>query len=388
VDWEFDNPVHIVGGIGSVTRVASLVRSEDDRTRGTVVVVSTAAAQARGDLDPLLAGFDGATSIEHVHAAPNPSLGQVDDELVRLADRDVVCVIAVGGGSVMDTAKVLAVGLGTPGFTARAHLVDGLALPTSRRVQLICVPTTAGTGSEVTPYATVWDREPVKKLSVTGDVVFPDVAVLDPALTLNVPRAVTISTGLDTLTQAFEATWSRRANPVSDAFAFRAIEVGLRVLGPLVQAPDNLELRRSMLEVSMLAGLAISRTRTALCHSISYPITGHYGVPHGLACAFTLEPVFAFNCEAAPERFESLARAVGARDASDLRDRVHRLLVELGVSELLHPYFVGKPDPSTLFDEMLTPGRADNNIRPATIADVEDIVRSAMTPSGAQDGVR
>lgn len=373
--WEFSNPVRILAGAGRAGRVAELAQVATPGG-GAVVVVTSAGARARGDLHAVLDGF--ASDPHVVTADPNPDVQELDDELDRLRSLAIACVVAVGGGSVMDTAKVLAVGLGNPEFTVRGFVAGESPLPDRRRVRLVCVPTTAGTGSEVTPYATVWDRPNAKKHSVSGPIVFPDVAVVDPVLTLTVPREITASTGLDALIQAFEATWSRRANPVADAYAVRALRRGLVTLGPLCANLDDLALRAEMLDASLLAGLAISSTRTALCHSISYPITGHYGVPHGLACAVTLPEVFAFNREGAPAWADALAGSLGLDDAGDLARRIDALLEELGVAGLLAPSFAGRPHPAALADQMLTPGRADNNLRSATVEDVARIVRAAV----------
>jgi alcohol dehydrogenase len=369
--WSYRNPVELVGGIGSADQVGPATHA--DRHRGPVVVVAGAGAEGRGDLEPVLAGFGPGVAIERVSSSANPTLDGIDAELERLSGVQPACVVAVGGGSAMDTGKVLALGLGTPGFRAREHFRSAAAIP-ERRVRLVCVPTTAGTGSEVTPFATVWDGP--KKLSMSGEPMFADVAVLDPSLTQGLPRAVTISTGLDALTQALEATWSRRATPVTDAFAIRAVAIGIDALGAVVGQPSDIALRSSMLDTSVLAGLAISHTRTALCHSISYPLTGTFGVPHGLACAFTLCDVFRFNQVAVPERFAAIARAVGTRDAADLLDRLEQLLVQVDLPSLLAPH-LGDDDPVGLVDQMLTPGRADNNVRSATVDDVKKIVASA-----------
>jgi alcohol dehydrogenase len=373
--WDFRNPVRIVGGTGSVAQVGALTRELDGGRCERVVLVSSHGARARGDLDGALAVLPASTAVEHVVVGANPGVDEVDRLLAELGGGAPACVVAIGGGSTMDTAKVLAVGLATPGFSVRAHLEAGGPLPAHRR-PLVCVPTTAGTGSEVTPFATVWDG--ATKCSVSGDTVYPDVAVLDAALTTGLPRDVTISTGLDALTQGLEAMWGRRPTPVTDAIASRAVALALDTLACVVAAPADLTLRAAMLDVSMLAGLAISHTRTALSHSISYPLTGRYGVPHGLACAFSLPDVFRFNCAEHPERFAAVARAVGASDAAGLLARVEDLLTELDVAGLLAPYFAGRDHPRSVAGEMLTPGRADNNLASATPDDVRRIVDAAV----------
>jgi alcohol dehydrogenase len=145
-------------------------------------------------------------------------------------------------------------------------------------------------------------------------------------------------TGLDAITQAFEATWSRRATAVTTALAVRAIRLGLEVLPQLITDPSNLTLRTKMAEASVLGGLAISVSRTALCHSISYPLTMKLGIPHGLACGFVLPEVFSFNSQAEPGRFACLADEIGWESAEKLNQYLHKMMGTLGIGKLLTEY--------------------------------------------------
>jgi len=161
-----------------------------------------------------------------------------------------------------------------------------------------------------------------------------------------------------------------------------ALRISLHTIVTMEQRPDDLALRRAMLEASLLAGLAISHTRTALCHSISYPLTAHLGVPHGYACTFTLPEVFAFNRAADEPRFEQLASALGFASATAVQNRVAELLDVLSVGERLRHYVDDAGAVAALVPEMLTPGRADNNIREAALDDVQSIVASACRRMG------
>lgn len=380
-EWSFHNPVRVHGGAGSLGDLPQLLAGE-----GAVLLVTTAGFRRRGGLarvEALLAGRD-VRVLDDV--APNPDLRDLERQIEAFAAAGIRGIVAIGGGSVLDTAKVIAVGLAGGGFSLRGHLLDGEPLPATRAVHLVCVPTTAGTGSEVTPFATVWDLAAKKKYSVSGDIVFPDVALLDPELTVSLPEEVTVSTGLDAITQAFEATWSRRANPVSTAFALRAIRLGLDALPALRERPGDIELRGRMLEASLLGGLAISRSRTALCHSMSYPITAHFDLPHGLACGFTLPEVFAFNRGADDGHFQRIARDLGFTDADALESRLHRLMEELDVPGWLKKYMGERASVASLAPQMLTPGRADNNLRTATVEQVADILDRACRARGLSIG--
>jgi phosphonate metabolism-associated iron-containing alcohol dehydrogenase len=372
-DWSFHNPVRIHAAPGSLGRLPGLL----DHCRSVLLVISPG-FRGRGGLARVERLLEGRALHVVDDIAPNPDVAHVERQIENLVATPIDAVVGIGGGSVLDTAKIIAVALERDSFSLRRHLSAGGQLPPMRRNRLICIPTTAGTGSEVTPFATVWDSATYTKHSVAGDALFPDDALLDAELTLTMPEDVTLSTGLDAITQAFESTWSRRGNGVSTALAVRAIRIGLETLPRLTERPGDLELRSAMLDAGVLAGLAISQSRTALCHSISYPITVHFGVPHGFACAFTLPEVFAFNAEADEGRFAEVAAAVGSDSVDDLLQRLRRLLTESGIAVRMRRYVGNGAGLSALASEMLTPGRADNNWRAATVEDVSRIVEEAV----------
>jgi alcohol dehydrogenase len=377
MDWSFHNPVQIHAVAAVLAKLpAFLTRS------GPVLIVTSPGFGRRHPALSLAKLIEGREVVVLDDVVPNPDVDHVDRQLRRVSAAGIKEIVAIGGGSVLDTAKIIAVGLERDDFSVRAHVVEGRRLAPARAARLICVPTTAGTGSEVTPFATVWDSTARKKYSVAGEAIFPDMALLDPELTLTTPEEVTLSTGLDAMTHAFEATWSRRANRISTAFATAAIRLGLDVLPGLRQRPHDRSLRNAMLEVSLLAGLAISHTRTALCHSISYPITARFGVPHGFACSFTLPEVFAFNREAEPERFQSLAEDLGLRSADGVEERLRTLMLDVDVARWMRSYVGDGSRLSELGSEMLTPGRADNNVRSAQLDDVVAIVEAACRGRG------
>ena len=198
--------------------------------------------------------------------------------------------MALGGGSVIDAAKVLAAAAGD--FDrVRRFLETGMGADALGRTPIIAVPTTAGTGSEVTCWATVWDTEAKKKYSLARDALYPETALVDPLLTLGLPRGITISTGLDALSHALESIWNVNANPVSTSLAEVAAREVMDALPLLARDLGNAELRPRLARASLFAGLAFSNTRTALAHALSYHLTLHHGVPHGIACSFSLPMV-------------------------------------------------------------------------------------------------
>ena len=173
-------------------------------------------------------------------------------------------------------------------------------------IPIIAIPTTSGTGSEVIRRGTIWGDSGIK-YSVSDSHLYPSHAVLDPNLCLTMSRELTLATGLDALSHAMEAVWNRHHSTVSDALASQAISMIHQRLGQVLHAPSDLEARRDMQAAATIAGLAMGTTQTALAHAISYQFTSQYGMPHGLACSFTLPEIACFNGELNADRLGPIA---------------------------------------------------------------------------------
>lgn len=278
----------------------------------------------------------------------NPDIAELSpgrDVLGRVRDCEII--VALGGGSVLDAAKIIALSHGDTGSLRELATggSDKNALP------IVAIPTTAGTGSEVTRWATLWDRETDSKFSVEHPSLYPRAAFIDPELTLSAPRSLTVSTGLDALSHALESIWNVNANPVSRALAIQSARAILDVLPRLAETLTDLDLRSRMAQASLLAGLAFSNTRTALAHNISYPITLKHGIPHGIACSFTLPRVMQWasgverECDAALTAIFNDVPADGAA-------KLDRFLKGLGVSTDHHDYGIGTDE----FEMIVTAG--------------------------------
>ena len=284
----YQNPVDIRFGPGAIRELPEALGSR--RT----VLVTFPEARGLGHVGRLQALLGGALAGIVDRIEPNPdvaSLAPLYDGFWR-EYADCESVVAVGGGSVIDTAKALMVGTQSGRF---ADLAASLATPGNfvppQVKALIAVPTTAGTGSEVTPWATIWDRAEHRKHSLHLKETWPELALIDPALMLTLPNAVTVQSALDALSHALEAIWNVNANPISDTFAVAAAREVMATLPALQDAPGDLGLRSRMALAALKAGLAFSNTKTALAHSISYEMTLRFGLPHGIACSFTLPMV-------------------------------------------------------------------------------------------------
>ena len=218
--------------------------------------------------------------------------------------RSATGVIGFGGGSSLDVAKLAALLAASGQPLAEAYGIGNAQGP---RLPLVLVPTTAGTGSEVTPISIVTTGAS-EKMGVVSPLLLPDLALLDPELTLGLPAHVTAATGIDAMVHAIEAYASVNANnnPISRALAVEALRLMGRMLLRAVQKPDDLEARTGMLLGSMLAGQAFANSPVAAVHALAYPIGGHYKVPHGLSNALVLPHVLRFNAQVAPEAYAEL----------------------------------------------------------------------------------
>ncbi len=222
-------------------------------------------------------------------------------------------VIAVGGGSSMDVAKVVSVLAN--GQQALSEIY-GVGMVSGGRLPLFLAPTTAGTGSEVTPVAIITTGE-TTKAGVSSPVLLPDVAILDASLTLGLPANISAMTGIDAMVHAIEAYTSKiKKNPISDMLALRALKLLSENIRKVLATPGDAEAREAMLLGSMFAGQAFANAPVGAVHALAYPVGGHYHIPHGLSNSLMLPAVLAFNAEACPELYAELARVIPGAEQS------------------------------------------------------------------------
>lgn len=276
--------------------------------------------------------------------APNPDfvlLGQQAARFGALATQPDLFV-ALGGGSVIDTAKVLA---SANGDFARVEkfLVSKTGEKDLSATPIIAVPTTAGTGSEVTCWATVWDNSSKKKYSLNRPALYPEHAVVDAGLMLGKSRDLTISTGLDALSHALESIWNINATQASANCAVQAAAEILQTLPALANDLGSIELRERMAGSSLLAGMAFAQTKTAIAHSLSYPISLHHNVVHGIACSFTLPIVLQSMADDDGLCGASLKQVFGD-DLTMAPEQMIRFLASLGVSNRPQDYGIGQAE--------------------------------------------
>ena len=289
-------------------------------------------------------------------------------------------VIGIGGGSSLDVAKLAALLAGNVGTLAGAY---GMNKATGPRLPLIVIPTTAGTGSEVTPIAIVTTGAS-EKMGVVSPLIIPDIALLDPELTYNLPAHVTAATGIDAMVHAIEAyaSVSPNNNPVSRALAIEALRLIGGALERAVTAPRDRAARADMLLGSLLAGQAFANSPVAAVHALAYPIGGHFKVPHGLSNALVLPHVLRFNTQTHPDDYAALAPhafAGGPATAEALIDGLVALSKACGLPQTLRDVGIGAADlPRLTADAMNQTRLLVNNPRPVCYADALAIYEAAL----------
>ena len=355
----FWNPVEIHFGLGCVERLPQLLEGR----RAVVVTFAEAAQIGLTQRVRELCGDSVVAVIDDVQ--PNPDVTHIAGLYREFWQRHEHCpfVVAIGGGSVIDTAKTLMVGTESGEFDELLALLDtGKPFTPPRVKSLITVPTTSGTGSEVTPWATIWDRTiKQRKYSLQLPQTWPEAAIVDPELTLSLPRSVTVQSGLDALSHALEAIWNVNSNPISDEFAVSAARDMLTTLPELAMNLQDRTLRERASLAALKAGLAFSNTKTALAHSISYEMTIHHGLPHGIACSFTLPMVLDLALGKSAERDAVLAKVFPC-SLADARGYLTDFLESLGVSTSFSSYGVSVEESDRMIAHALSGPRGRNFI--------------------------
>ncbi len=318
---------------------------------------------------------------------PDPTTTVIDTGVGIVRDGGYDALIAIGGGSPMDTAKAIAI-LEQGGGRMRDYKVPHQA--DAARLPVICVPTTAGTGSEVTRFAVITDVETDEKMLVMGLGCLPAAALVDFELTMRKPFRLTADTGIDALTHAIEAYVSRKANPFSDLYAVEAMALIWRHLPTACFEPDNRVAREAMMRGATLAGLAFSNASVALVHGMSRPIGAFFHVPHGLSNAMLLPTITEFSIPGAPGRYADCARHMGLAGADVPDDaaagRLLAALTELNQRlEVPGPAAYGIPAERyhalipTMAEQAIASGSPANNPRQPSAAEVEGLYRQVWS---------
>lgn len=365
MNWEYLQPVVIKFGCGIRKEIKAAAEALGCE-RGLLVsdpffVSSGLAEQLVSESDGILTGIFGEVS-------PNPDVTEVDACAKLIKEQGHGFVVALGGGSALDCAKAAA-SICLTNDSIRKYHGTGEAMPTEH-LPLIAVPTTAGTGSEVTCVSVLTDHANGKKSPIVSNGFYPAVAMIDPELTYSMPPKVTASTGIDVLCHALEGFWSKGHQPVCDALALHACKLVFTYLKRAYEDGSDKEAREKMAEASVIAGMAFTLPKTTASHACSFPLTNLHHIPHGEACGLTLDYFARINAEAENGRLKKFAAELGFESVEAMADAIYQLKKELGlrndlkdlslteeqISELVrisrHPNLYNNPVEIT--DEMLS----------------------------------
>ncbi|MDA1043029.1 MAG: phosphonoacetaldehyde reductase [Proteobacteria bacterium] len=353
--WSYHNPVKLRFGAGLFAELPDAIAGR------SYSLVTYPDAMFR-DLAARLAAVAGAPMITIDDIAPNPDISLLAEQTARFSHlpSQPEVIVALGGGSVIDSAKVFAAARGDFAVVD-AYLRKQAGPETIHPLPLIAVPTTAGTGSEVTCWGTVWDTASGSKFSLAHPGLYPELSLIDPALMIGKPKSLTIQTGLDTLSHSLESLWNHSANPVSMAHAVMAARGVIAALPKLANDLGNIDLRSDMARSASLAGFAFSNTKTAIAHSLSYPITLRHNVPHGIACSFSLPIVIRSVADAGGLCAEGIGAIFGSTGQA-ASEHLSGFLNGLGVSTDFHDYGITDAEFIELVDLAIDGERGQNFI--------------------------
>jgi alcohol dehydrogenase len=378
--FTFKIPGNIIFGVGSLSNLPSELRA---RGLNKVLLASDRGLEAVGMVKKLEDIFceNNIEYVKFLDIEANPSTETVENGVQIYKENNLEAIVCLGGGSPMDTAKAISV-LVTNGGKIQdyegAHKVAGPIVP------VIAIPTTAGTGSEVTAFAVITDRSRNYKLTVFSYEVIPEIALLDPELITTLPSLVAASTGLDALTHAVEAYISKVASPFSDAMAEKAMELIGKNIRIFVADRSNIDAASGMLLGSMFAGIAFTWARLGNVHAMAHPLGGYFNIAHGVANAVLLPVILEYNALADRGKYEKIFNYV--KDGKVTRgftpdilvQEIKQLSSELGIPANLTELGVTRDSIHDMAVDAIKSGNVLVNPRQTTLADIENLYLRAL----------
>lgn len=274
---------------------------------------------------------------------PNPSCQTVDKAVEVARKNNVDIVIGLGGGSSLDASKMVACLVDNEG-SIFDYYSGGTRVLKTRKAQLICIPTTSGTGSEVTNIGVYTNKDTGIKMPFASDYFWPDIALIDPKLTYTLPAHITAATGMDAFTHAIESYWSVNSNPISDALATSVIKTILENIEVACKEPKNATARKNMSFASVTAGIAFSQTKTTGIHAVSFPLTTDFGASHGLACSITLPAFMRLIYPGNEKKMDELLFALKINSMEEFVVKVENVMQNIGLPIRLREINVKESD--------------------------------------------
>lgn len=327
MNWNYIQPVEIKFGNGLIAELKDLAKKMGCENG---ILVSDKFFLTNGLADKIMKDSDGMLTAVFGDISPNPDVKEIDACADVIRKNKHGFVVALGGGSALDAAKAAAT-VCTVNESIREYHGTGKALP-AEHLPLIAVPTTSGTGSEVTCVSVVTDHELGKKSPIVSNNFYPTLALIDPELTYSMPPKVTAGTGIDVLCHALEGFWSTGHQPICDAYALHACRLVFKYLYRAYENPTDVEAREKMAEASVIAGLAFTLPKTTSSHACSFPLTNLYHIPHGEACGLTLDYFAKINLKGEEGwRIEEFAKNLGFADGEAMVAEIADLKKKMGL---------------------------------------------------------
>jgi alcohol dehydrogenase len=326
----------------------------------------------------------GISADTNTNILPEPTLENIEQVFEETASKNYDVLIGIGGGSVLDTTKILSV-LKTNDASVEQLL--GTDLVAKAGVPTILIPTTSGTGAEVTPNAIVTLPDQELKVGIVSKYLLPTLVILDPVLTLKLPKPITAATGMDAFTHSLESFISTKANPISDMFALESIRLISSSIVEAYQNGESIEAREKMLVGSMYGGMALTSAGTAAVHALAYPLGGKYKIPHGVANSMLLPHVMKYNMDAITDRLALVAEPMGISvqglSNSQLAEKVVEKIIEwthvLEIPQDLKNYGVKEEEvPEISVSASQVTRLLNNNPKTLSLADIEAIYRQLL----------
>lgn len=316
---------------------------------------------------------------------PNPTVNNVKAGIKKFKETAADCIIAIGGGSSIDTAKGIGIVIKNPDFSDITSL-EGVAPTKNRSVPIIAVPTTAGTAAEVTINYVITDEDSVKKMVCVDPKDVPVIAVIDPEMMMSMPKGLTAATGMDALTHAIEGYITKGAWEVTNMFELKAVELIKKHLEKAVFEPENMDARNGMSQAQYIAGMGFSNAGLGIVHSMAHTLGAYYDTPHGVANALLLPYVMEYNAPATGEKYKDIAKAMGVVNVESMNTDEYRkaaiesvveLSKKIGIPQKLVDIGVKEEDlpklAASAFKDVCTPG----NPRDTSIEDILGIYKKA-----------
>jgi len=382
--FEYYQPTKIIFGQGCFKRLGEVVQSHG---RKALLVIGQRALRKLGILDK-------AVELIEKHVAtisicegikPNPTSQSVTACAEKVKTEGIDVIVSIGGGSVMDAARAISLALTHPGNFWEYRLTGnkGITKIENKLIPVITVPTTAGTGSEISPAAIISGGS--SKEVIVSSYMFPKVALVDPELTFSLPQDLTAQIGLDALVQSIEAFVSKNANPVSDLYAQESIRLAFENIIKAVSHGSDVLSRSNMLLAGLLSSKAINLAGVGAVHALSDPLSGRYNISHGLALSLILPEVVEHNLDSNFEKYARLGKLLGEdtdrmtskKAAQKTLEAIEKLLVELGLTKRLRDFGITESDIEIFAPEAINPDIGCNP-KELNIEDIKDIYRKAL----------